>query len=48
MDLDHIFLGVFSEPDDICAIVLSGGKADLTIIATLDDMDRNVCWSDSW
>jgi hypothetical protein len=48
MDLHHIFPGVFNEPGDICAIVLPGGKADLAIIATLDDMDRNVNGSDSW
>jgi hypothetical protein len=44
MDIHHIFFCVLGEPSDICPIVFLGSEADLTIIAALNDMNRNIDW----
>lgn len=44
MDIHLIFPCVLREPTDICDIVCLCSEADLTIIAALDNMNRNIDW----
>ena len=40
MDFHFIFLGIFLKPTCICSMIFLGNKAGLTIVATLDDINR--------
>ena len=44
MDIHLIFLCVLREPTDICRIIFLRSKAGLSIIAALDNMNRNIDW----
>jgi len=42
MDFHAIFLGILLEPTCICSMIFLGNKAGLTVVATLDEVNRYV------